>query len=96
MKYPLVHIVWDDAAVLGEGWKDSFDPKPQLVDTVGFLIKETEDHVVVASTVSLDEHTGHFQIPRLMIKSIRQLRFKLGFVKVNNKSNVTNGVADKG
>ena len=74
--YPLVEIIWDDAAGLRHGWtaKDEM-PEPQLALSVGFLLKETVDHVVIAMDTDTDgAHNGRSQIPRAMIRKITVLR----------------------
>lgn len=71
-EFPLVEILWDDAADLQiEGWtsSDNIDTKHQIAITVGFLVKETEEHVVVAHTIDNNgEVTGLMQIPKGMIQ----------------------------
>lgn len=67
-KYPLVEIVWDDAET-DPSWRNLSDvnPKHALVVTVGFLIKETEKHIVIASTYSEEAVIATIQIPVGMI-----------------------------
>ena len=79
-RFDLVHVVWDDATDLDLGWKDSEDLKPEEehITSVGFLVKETESHIVLASCVSKDGfHNGHFQIPRALIVKLKKLRVTL-------------------
>jgi hypothetical protein len=72
--------VWDDAET-DNGWKDEDDinPKKSLAVTLGFLIKETADHVVIASTISYDKerevntNNSRIQIPKKMIVTKRAL-----------------------
>lgn len=68
-KYPLVWIEWDDAAVF-DNWEyeENVEPEIGVVTTVGFLLKETEDHIVVASTYSDTLSNARIQIPKSMIK----------------------------
>ena len=75
-KYPLVEIRWDDAASLEHGWVDPEVEKPvaQMVTTVGFLIADDSDYVVIASTTDGTWVNGRFQIPRGMVKRIKPLR----------------------
>ena len=75
-KYPLVEIRWDDAASLEHGWVDPEQEKPvaQMVTTVGFLIADDSDYVVIASTTDGTWVNGRFQIPRGMVRKIRPLR----------------------
>jgi hypothetical protein len=51
---PLVYIRWADSAGMSESHWRSLDqiPEIEICHTVGFLIKETEDSVVVLSTIS--------------------------------------------
>lgn len=70
MKSPdLVVIEWVDAAHI-EGWQ--FGVKPDLSFdscwTVGFLMAESDDGVVVAQTWYPDDVAHLIQIPRGMIK----------------------------
>ncbi len=72
--YPLVEILWDDAAV-DTGWDE---PPKTLVDqictTVGFVVSETDQHIVIASTYSEGHVNARIQIPKAIIKSRRILR----------------------
>lgn len=76
--YPMVEVVWDDAAELVSGWSDDIENDgPQLVISVGFLIKETKEHIVIAQDI--DEHghhNGRSRIPRGMVKKMKILRKK--------------------
>ena|SRR3990167_9591611 len=74
--FPLVEIIWDDAAGLRHGWLSKTDPLvPQLALSVGFLIKEDNDHIVIAQDTDAEgSHNGRSQIPRGMVKHIKVLR----------------------
>lgn len=76
--YDMVEVIWDDAAGFADGWKDKLDPlEPQLAVSVGFLIVDDPQHIVVASdTDGRGAHNGRTQIPRGMVKRIRVLRKK--------------------
>ncbi len=74
---PFVEVVWDDAES-SNGWEYELKVKPALVLTAGFLVSETEDHIVIASTVSPDKdgtvhHNCRLQIPTKMVLSRRTL-----------------------
>ena len=75
-KYPLCEVIWDDASELTAGWTDQIEKtEPALALSVGFLVRETKDHIVIAQ--DLDEaghHNGRSQIPRGMVKKIRVIR----------------------
>jgi hypothetical protein len=78
--FPLVEVVWDDAAAMTHGWKtkEEFDKEsviPELMLSVGFLIKETPDHIIIAMDVDRDGGSNQrSQIPRSMVKKIKILR----------------------
>jgi len=79
---PLVKVIWDDACNRSDiGWNDADDVeiKHQLVMTVGFMVKETPEHIIICSTKDMgsDNVNGHFQIPKGMVKSIKVLKLKL-------------------
>ena len=76
MKFPLVEIRWDDAETSG-GWEQSTDLHPTHAEaiTVGFLVAETENHIVIANTVGEDGSTnGRIQIPVKMILKRKTMR----------------------
>lgn len=74
--YDMVEVVWDDAAGFRDGWKDKMDPiEPQLALSVGFLIVDTPDHIIIAGdTDERGAHNGRTQIPRGMVRKIKILR----------------------
>lgn len=78
--YSLVEVIWDDAAALTHGWKtkEEFDKEsviPELMISVGFLIKETPEHIIIAMDVDRDGGSNQrSQIPRSMVKNIRIIR----------------------
>lgn len=85
--FPLVEIIWDDAAGLRHGWLSKTDPLvPQLALSVGFLIKEDNDHIVIAQDTDAEgSHNGRSQVPKGMVKHIKVLR-KADKPKENGKS----------
>lgn len=73
-KYPLVEIFWDDAEA-GIGWEEApKDIKPAIAITVGFLVTETKDHVMIASSYDDKNTNGRLQIPKGMIKNMKELK----------------------
>lgn len=76
--YNLVEVIWDDAAGLRHGWMAQTEhPKPQVALSVGFLIVETADHIIIAQDIDAEgSHNGRTQIPRGMVKKIKVLRKK--------------------
>jgi hypothetical protein len=78
--YPLVEVWWDDAAALTHGWKtkEEFEResiKPEIMISVGFLLKETEDHVIIAMDLDKDGASNQrSQIPKGMMRKLKILR----------------------
>ena len=74
--HPIVAVLWDDATAL-EGWSHGEEPKPCLILSVGFLVKKTKKHIILAMDLAPDGmQCGRGQIPRGMIKQIKTLRKK--------------------
>lgn len=73
--YALVELVWDDACS-DAGWQTTKQIKfePQKVVTVGLLIAENKDYLIIAHTYSADDYVGWFQIPKGMILSRKTLK----------------------
>lgn len=73
--FPLVQIDWKDAQTT-HGWETADEvivEIPQVI-TVGFLVKEDEHGVVVASTVGTDRHSNaRITIPLGMVVSRKDL-----------------------
>ena len=77
-QWDLVEVVWDDAAALTAGWQQEIDDEgPHLALSVGFLIRDSKDHIIIAQDID-DEghHNGRSQIPRGMVKHMKILRKK--------------------
>lgn len=76
--YDLVEVVWDDAAGLKHGWTAKHEkPEPYIALSVGFLIVDTESHIIIAQDTDGDgSHNGRTQIPRGMVKRLKVLRKK--------------------
>lgn len=76
--YDLVEVVWDDAAGLKDGWTAKHEkPEPYIALSVGFLINDGPDHILIAQDTDADgSHNGRTQIPRGMVKRIKILKKK--------------------
>lgn len=76
--FDMVEVTWDDAAGLKNGWLFKEEkPVPQLALSVGFLIVDTPDHIIIAADTDADGgHNGRTQIPRGMVRRIKVLRKK--------------------
>lgn len=85
--YDMVEVVWDDASGFRHGWFGKTDELvPQLALSVGFLISETAEHIMIASdTDGEGNHNGRTQIPRGMVKNLKILR-KATLGKSHNRS----------
>jgi len=68
----MVEIWWDDASGLRHGWEvDLENISYEMVLSVGFIVKETEDHLILAQDIDAGgQHNGRSQIPRKMIQKI--------------------------
>ena len=75
--YDLVAVIWDDAEV-DTGWDKVGTPKEALVLSVGYLVKKTRKHVVLAGSITTGEYNtnNRMQIPKGMIKSIEVVKEK--------------------
>lgn len=74
LRHDVVLVIWDDAAQLNLGWMEEVDieVRQMLVCTLGYLVKKTRQHILVASTVGEHAHChAQFQIPRKMIQDIK-------------------------
>lgn len=70
----IVRVIWLDALAIAE-WTTRGEPVlRQQCETVGFLVEDTRDHVVIATTVSEDQFNGAMQIPKSMIEVMVDIR----------------------
>lgn len=69
----IVRVTWWDALAVACWQKTSEPMAAQVCTTVGFLVAEDADHVMVAATVSDDECVAAMQIPRAMIRSMNEI-----------------------
>lgn len=71
----VVIVEWLDAYAASDGWccRSELQPDGCLVQTVGFLLPDTQpDHVVIAQSVANDGDLYHvFCIPVGMVRSMR-------------------------
>ena len=77
-RYDMVEVIWNDASELTSGWTDEIEKdEPALALSVGFLVRETKDHIVIAQdTDAQGHHNGRSQIPRGMVLRLKVLRKK--------------------
>jgi hypothetical protein len=72
---PIVEVTWEDAES-DHGWEPSADTdmSPAMAVTVGFLIKDESERVVIASTCDAQNNSNNrLKIPRGMIRSMRKI-----------------------
>ena len=72
--FELVLVTWLDAASYGDGWygsQDDLPDEPLEVETVGWLVKQTEKVVIVARTASEFKIEGILVIPSSLVVSIQ-------------------------
>lgn len=74
----MVLVLWDDALGMRHGWAAKSEAvEPYLALSTGFLIRESENHIVIAQDIDAEgSHNGRTQIPRGMVKKIKILRKK--------------------
>lgn len=73
--FPLVMVTWVDAAT-DNGWTDTdeaHDFVPPVCQTIGYLVADKPDHVVLAQTHGGNEMGNRWTIPRGMVSSVRTL-----------------------
>lgn len=73
--FPLVIVNWIDAAT-DNGWTDTdeaHDFTPPACVTVGFLVADKPDHIVLAQSHGGDEMGNRWTIPRGMVTAMRVL-----------------------
>lgn len=75
VNFPIVLVVWIDAATEA-GWTDTEDAHdfvPPECQTLGYLIADKPDHVVLAQTHGGNEMGNRWTIPRGMVKAMKVL-----------------------
>lgn len=77
LRFPIVLVVWDDAEGGGGGWTDVPEElHHKLVTTVGFLVKQTDSHILLCMDYEDDgglQIAGKSQIPIGMVQSIKYI-----------------------
>lgn len=71
MKYKLEKILWTDAQATQAGWthiEDVDKSKLPITQSVGFVIHEDEQQVIIYQTLSNNYCTEGIRIPKGMIK----------------------------
>lgn len=75
----MVRVIWEDSVGYAQSWEHAEEHKPQLpakAMTLGYLIDDHPDFLVVAGTFAPNEprqHTGRITIPRGCIAAIESI-----------------------
>lgn len=69
----IVRVTWWDALAVAMWCKHNEPMAAQVCVTVGFLVAEDADHVMIAATVSDDEYIAAQQIPRALIRQMDEI-----------------------
>lgn len=73
-KYPLVLVIWDDAET-DSGWEQVPDKlEPCLATSVGFLVRQTQDYILLAMSYDETNTDNRFQIPKSVVKNMKELK----------------------
>lgn len=74
-KFPVVIVTWVDAAT-ENGWTDTdeaHDFVPPQCLTLGYLVADKPDHLVLAQSHGGDEMGNRWTIPKGMVRDVRTL-----------------------
>ena len=73
-RYPLVIVIWDDAES-DDGWEEApTELEPALATSVGFLVRQTKDYLLLAQSYDNGHTNGRFQIPKVNIKEMKEIK----------------------
>lgn len=72
MNLCLIHIQWIDSCS-EIGWEEYSEPAEQITHTMGILINETNNYVIIAHSFdpSTNEWNGRICIPNCAIKDLK-------------------------
>ena len=71
----VILVEWIDA-VCSAGWEAETKPELHPCTTLGFLITEDDDAVVIASTLSLGSNNARMMIPKAWIKKRKEIKIE--------------------
>jgi len=72
----IVSVYWVDSCGFDSGWvnNDELDSlKPKEITTVGHLVRETNNYVLIAPTIGDDQNFGSLCIPKCSVLKINIL-----------------------
>lgn len=71
--YPIVEVIWEDAAAFAIEWAEKIEIKSRKVTTVGYLVSESDDALSLVQMINT-EQVGHgMVIPKSCILSWRDI-----------------------
>lgn len=73
----LVLVKWVDAVTMGHGWRSQDEiakTQPTLCQSVGWVLKQTKQKLILVSTIEGDDCDGDTTIPMGMVKEIVPLK----------------------
>ena len=77
IKYKVVVLEWEDITGNTEPWytiEDALELEPAHMTTIGWLIADNSDYVIVSSTLGTKKEASDINcIPRSAIKSIEEI-----------------------
>jgi hypothetical protein len=67
----IAKITWLDSSQM-RGWvdKDALEPIIETVDSIGFVVKETDDFISISNSISEYQVNSPLTIPKFAIKEI--------------------------
>lgn len=73
-KYPLLVVTWDDAES-DDGWEEAPTTlEAALATSVGFLVRQTQEYILLAQSYDNGHTNGRFQIPKVNIKDMKEIK----------------------
>jgi hypothetical protein len=72
---PVILVEWQDA-VCGAGWETDSTPELHSCTTVGYLIAESDDALLIASTISMGSNNARIAIPKAWIQTRREIKIE--------------------
>lgn len=84
--YPIVYVEWTDAWS-EDGWKEVAEVHANKAtakcETIGYLVREEEEFIYIASTISQTQVACCMVVPKNMIKVLTHLSIKPKKLKVD-------------
>lgn len=74
MNYRIVRVTWRDPCAISAWTKVGTPSEPEICISIGFLVEDWPDYVVVASTVGADEYNAAMRIERSCMEGISEIR----------------------